>query len=333
MNIYDVSRKAGVSIATVSRVLNESPNVSDKTKAKVLAVIEETSYTPNVFARGLGLNTMNTIGIMCADSSDNYMGNAIYFLERELRQNNYDSILCFTGYDYENKKKSLELLFAKRVDGIILVGSNFVESTSKKNDYIKNMAKEVPIMLINGYLPYNNIFSTVCDDYQAVFDVTTLLINSNRKYILYLYSSDTYSSQKKLLGYKEALSNMEQPIRNEYIHQCDNDILSAKHILNSLKNQGLEFDAIIASDDILAIGGIKYAKEQNLSIPDDLNVVGYNNSILTRCCDPELTSIDNKVETLCMNTVSTLMRVLQGSNVSTKTTIAADIVRRETTNF
>ena len=87
MNIYDVSKKAGVSIATVSRVLNGNANVSDKTKNKVLVAMKELDYTPNIFARGLGLNTMKTIGIMCSDSSDTYLAKAVYYLEQELRRN------------------------------------------------------------------------------------------------------------------------------------------------------------------------------------------------------------------------------------------------------
>ena len=137
MNIYDVSKKAGVSIATVSRVLNGNAKVSSKTKDKVLAAIKELDYTPNVFARGLGLNTMKTIGIMCIDSSDIYLANAVYYLEQELRKYGYDSILCCTGKDYSNKKKYLELLLSKRVDGVILTGSQFVENTgSHTNDSV-----------------------------------------------------------------------------------------------------------------------------------------------------------------------------------------------------
>ena len=103
MNIYDVSKKAGVSIATVSRVLNGNKNVSDKTKERVLSVMEELGYTPNVFARGLGLNTMHTIGILCSDSSDAFLANAVYYLEQTLRKNGYESFLCCTGYELENK--------------------------------------------------------------------------------------------------------------------------------------------------------------------------------------------------------------------------------------
>ena len=92
MNIYDVSKKAGVSIATVSRVLNGNTNVSEKTKQRVLDVMDELGYTPNVFARGLGLNTMKTIGIMCTDSSDVYLANAVYYLEQELRIQGYTAL-------------------------------------------------------------------------------------------------------------------------------------------------------------------------------------------------------------------------------------------------
>ena len=187
MNIYDVSEKAGVSIATVSRVINGNSNVSEKTRLKVLAVMEEIGYTPNVFARGLGLNTMKTIGIMCTDSSDIYLANAVYYLERELRNNGYDSILCCTGPNLATKKKYLDLLMSKRVDAIILVGSKYLEQKAAENNYIINAAKELPIMLVNGHLDGPNIYSTLCDDEDAVFNVTDSLIRSGRTDIVYLY--------------------------------------------------------------------------------------------------------------------------------------------------
>lgn len=125
MTIYDISKKAGVSTATVSRVLNGSINVSEATRQKVMAVIEKYDYTPNAFARGLGLNSMKTIGIMCADSSDIYLAKAIFYLEQKLRANGYDSILCCTGYELSGKKNAMNLLITKKVDGIILAGSHF----------------------------------------------------------------------------------------------------------------------------------------------------------------------------------------------------------------
>lgn len=333
MNIYDVSERAGVSIATVSRVLNGNPNVSEKTRTRVMEVMNELGYTPNVFARGLGLNTMQTIGIMCSDSSDPYLANAIYYLERELRANGYDSILCCTGTSLENKRQYFDLLLSKRVDAIILAGSKFVELNAKDNAYIIEAAKELPIMLVNGYLDAPGIYSTVCDDHSAMFQAAKQLIRSGRKNILYLYTSQSYSGMNKMQGYKDALCACGLTVRQDLIHQCAKNLLNAKELLLSLHASGLRFDAVMTSDDSLAVGAVKFAHAKGLSIPDQLSIIGYNNSILSYCTDPEISSIDTKIEALCITTINTLMGVFGGGNVPGKTTIAADFIQKQTTNF
>ncbi|MEG0368416.1 MAG: LacI family DNA-binding transcriptional regulator [Hungatella sp.] len=333
MNIYDVSEQARVSIATVSRVLNGNPNVSDKTRTRVLDVMKELGYTPNIFARGLGLNTMKTIGIMCSDSSDPYLANAIYYLERELRVNGYDAILCCTGTSLETKHQYFSLLRSKRVDAIILAGSKFVELRPKDNTYILDAAKSLPIMLVNGYLDGGNIYSTVCDDRAAIRSAAQKLITSGHRDIVYLYSSNSYSGQNKLQGYKDAFMQASVPFREELIHQCPKDLLVAKDLLLHLRESGLHFDAVMTSDDSLAVGAVKFAHTAGIHIPEELSIIGYNNSTLSYCTDPEITSIDTKVEALCTTTINTLMGVFGGGNVPSKTTIAADLIQRQTTNF
>lgn len=333
MNIYDVSARAGVSIATVSRVLNGNPNVSEKTRTKVLAVMDELGYTPNVFARGLGLGTMKTIGIMCSDSSDPYLAHAIYYLERQLRGHGYDSILCCTGSSLENKRTYFELLLSKKVDAIILAGSKFVELIDKNNDYLVEAAKELPIMSVNGYLDAPGIYCTVCNDYEAMYDAVSRLIGSGRRDILYLYTSHSYSGLNKVEGYKNALTDHNLPIRREYIRQCPKDVRESRALMEKLSRLGLAFDAVMTSDDSLAVGAVKYAHENHVNIPKDLAIIGYNNSILSYCTDPEISSIDTKVEQLCTTTVDTLMRVFDGDNVPAKTTIAAEFIQKQTTNF
>ena len=333
MNIYDVSKHAGVSIATVSRVLNGNPNVSEKTRNKVMNVMAELGYTPNVFARGLGLNTMQTIGIMCSDSSDPYLANAIYYLERALRSFEYDAILCCTGYDLDAKQKYFNLLRSKRVDAIILAGSKFVEMRPKDNSYLIEAAKDLPLMLVNGYLEGGNIYSTLCDDHAAMHHAATGLLKSGRRRILYLYTSYSFSGVNKMEGYKDAYRDFGLPLNESLICQCAKDISVARDTLLGLHGQGLEFDAVITSDDSLAVGAVKYAHEAGISIPDQLSVIGYNNSLLSRCTDPEITSIDSKVEALCTTTINTLMGVFSGMNVPSRTTIASDLIKRQTTNF
>lgn len=332
MNIYDVSKKAGVSIATVSRVMNGNKNVSDKTKEKVLKVMDEIGYTPNVFARGLGLNSMKTIGIMCADSSDPFLANAVYYIERELRKYGYDSFLCCTGYELKNKENCLNLLLSKRIDAVILVGSTYLESNKKDNSYILKAANEIPVMLINGYLNQPNIYCTLCDDYQATYDATTLLIEHGKKNLLFLYKTKSYSGIQKMNGFKNAMDEYE--LYSEDQVKCGGDTINeAMSLLSKLYDEGLRYDAILTTDDILAVGAIKFAKIKKIKIPQELNIIGYNNSLLASCCEPELSSIDNHVETLSITTVNTLMRVLSGHTVPNKTMISNDLIIRNTTQF
>lgn len=334
MNIYDISEKAGVSIATVSRVINGNSYVSEKTKKKVLEVIEECGYTPNAFARGLGLNTMKTVGIMCADSSDPYIASAIFYIEQELRRNNYDAILCCTGFELEDKEKYINLLLTKRTDAIILVGSNFVEADDSKNNYIKEASKSVPIMIINGTLGGENIYCTLCDDYYAVYEATRALQSSGCKNILFLYNAKSYSGNKKLSGYLAAIeANSESKKQEELIQYIQGNIADVKNHLTALYKKGLTFDAIVTADDSLAIGALKFAKENQLAVPEQLSIIGYNNSIISQCSDPELSSIDNKLEALCSNSITTLMGVFKGQEVPLKTVFSAEIIKRGTTRF
>ncbi|MCQ2537831.1 MAG: LacI family transcriptional regulator [Lachnospiraceae bacterium] len=333
MNIYDVSEKSGVSIATVSRVLNGSPNVSEATKKKVLSVMEELGYTPNVFARGLGLNTMNTIGIMCSDSSDPFLANAVYYLEQNLRKNGYDAFLCCTGYELVNKQKYLQLLLGKRVDAVILVGSSFLEADNNGNKYIIEAAHKVPVMIINGYLAHPNIYCTVCDDYQATYDATNNLIKSGSRNILYLYSSKSYSGIQKLNGYKDAITSNNLSLKDSLMVCNSGDIETITEVLDKLYKNDSKFDAIITSEDHLAVGAIKFAKKNGIKIPKDLQVIGYNNSILSHCTDPEISSVDNHVEALSIATVTNLMRVLAKADVPNRTTLSNDLIKRETTRF
>ena len=292
MTIYDISEKAGVSIATVSRVLNESGNVSEKTKEKVLAVIKEYGYTPNLFARGLGINSMNTIGILCVDSSDIFLAKAVYYLEENLRERGYDSLLCCTGYNQKNKEEYLNLLISKKVDACIMVGSSLVGQTEKENKYIKEAAKKIPIMILNGHIDAPNIYSIMADDYQAVYQVTNRMYQSGIHDILYYYNSNSYSGRQKLEGFKAAMianGIEESNLMISCFSGIREDISAIVAELEQLHKQGTKFNGLIASDDNMALSAVKYARSMKLKIPQDLSIVGYNNSMLAKCCEPELT--------------------------------------------
>lgn len=331
MNIYDISKQAGVSIATVSRVINNSENVSEKTRKKVLDVMEHVNYTPNVFARGLMLQNSKIIGVLCANSSDIYLANAVYHIEQLLRVEGYDCILCCTGYEQEEKEKYMKLLLSKKVDAIILVGSSYVEKEKQKQKYIYEAAKKLPITLINSHLSGTNIYCSYCDDKQAVQEAVQGILKSGSKQVLFLYDALSYSGKKKLEGYKSALKAHRGA--TELLMYCNSNIETVIEKLKELDEKGVAFDSVMATEDYLAIAALKYAQHKKLKVPEAFQIIGYNNSVLTKCCEPELTSVDNKVANLCENAVQNLISVLHEAKVPQNNRITCTLKKRNTTRF
>lgn len=334
MNIYDISEKAGVSIATVSRVLNGSANVSEKTRKKVLDVMDKYGYTPNAFARGLGLNTMKTIGLLCTDSSDLYQAKAIYYIEQQLRTEGYDSILCCSGFELEDKKKCLNVLLNKKVDALILIGSSFVYDTEEENQYITEAGEQVPVMLLNAALDAPNVYGVLTDDYNSVYEAVVKLVKEGRKHILYFYNSHSYSGKKKLAGYVgavEALGLTKEEGLLQFYGRNHEDIPGMAEHLRKLREEGIVFDAVVTSDDELALGVVKYAGQAGIKIPEELSVIGYNNSMLATCSVPEISSIDIRLETLCQHLTGSLMRALEGEELPEKSVFSGELVERQTT--
>ncbi len=335
MTIYDISKKAGVSIATVSRVLNGSDKVRPATRKKVMDIIEKYDYTPNAFARGMGLHSLKTVGILCADSSDLFLAKAVYYLQQELQANDYESILCCTGFNLDIKKNYLDLILSKKVDGIILVGSNFIGTTEEENQYIKDVSTQIPIMLLNAAFDYPNVYSTLCDDYTAMAEVASSMIEAGITDILYLYNSNSYSGAKKLGGFEAAMKEHHIADYEKRIYFYDGDPQRVKDISKFMEAiyEKTPFQGVIAADDALAIGAIKSAQQRGIRIPEELSVIGYNNSMLTCCCTPELTSVDNRLETQTHQLVQTLLGVLSGEEMPKQSVFSGKLIKRGTTRF
>ena len=332
MNIYDISEKAGVSIATVSRVLNGNSRVSEKTREKILRVIEETGYQPNVFARGLGKNTMSTIGILCADSSDLVLSSALYHVEQELQKYEYNALLCCTGYDYQAKAKYTGLLLYQKVDALIYVGSNFVEQEAEKNQYILDAAKEVPVMIVNGYLKAPNVYCTVCDDRNIVRRVTAPFLEKTDR-VLFLSWFLSYSARQKILGFRDALEEKGAVWSEDRVLVCGDSVDGVCEALQERWAGGARWDVIMAANDELAIAARKFALRQGIHVPNELQIVGYNNSRVSHFCEPELTSIANHLDLASREAVRLLMRLLSGEKeqIPGKVTIPCELIVRGTT--
>ena len=310
MNIYDIANKSGVSIATVSRVLNGSDKVSADTRARVMAVMKECNYTPNAFARGLGLNTMRMVGLLCTDVSDLYYAKAVSLLESELRKRSFDTLLCCTGNSSADKQKNLKLLLNKRVDAVVLIGSAFAQDT----EYIKEGAKKVPMFIINGFVDVENVYCLLCDEYKAMFDNVGILASKGKKNLLYLYDSDSFSGKCKKAGFEDAATHF--GIKGRVV-KTEKSIDSAYKAAKKYA-----FDAALTSEDLLAVGVLK-------ATDGKAEVIGFNNSELALCSSPTLTSVDNMLCEICPMTVDSLEKILSGQTVQNKVIVNAKLVQRE----
>lgn len=325
MNIYDIAARSGVSIATVSRVLNNSPKVSPKTRERVLAVMKEEDYVPNVFARGLGLNTMRMVGILCVDIADPCYASIVAITEKQLRKKGWDVMLSCTGPTLKGKKKGLDLLLQKHVDCILLVGSPFREEDD--NSHIETAAAQVPVIMVNGLLEAQNVYSVVCDDKTAMQNCTSLLLKSGCQRVLYCYDALTYSGKQKLTGYRQAHAQHEVPVCEELLLQLPREIEETAEIIQQRYAEGLRFDAVLGSEDMMVVGVQHAMKQLGLSCP----VIGWNNSILAKCTSPTLTSVDNNLKQLCSTVVSQLIQLLEGdtATVPQKVVVSSQLVERE----
>lgn len=333
MNIYDIAKEARVSIATVSRVMNGSEKVSDKTRQKILDIMKEADYTPNAFARGLTFNTMRTVGLLCANCSDPFWAAAISYLERDFRSHDYNCFLCCAGYDLGTRKEYVKLLLSKKVDAIVLVGSTFVDSNPENNQYLLDAAKEVPMVLINGFLDSPNIYCTYCDDTEAVCNVTTNLINNGFKNTLFLYRADSYSGLHKKQGFINAFENAGVDVKPWQILCTNGSIHEIRDELSDYYDNTYKFNSVVAGDDELAVSANKMALSKGLNVPIDFSIVGYNNSNVGICCEPEISTLDNKLELICSDAVQSVMDILDEKEVPKKTIVCAEYIKRGTTQF
>ncbi len=328
MNIYNIANEAGVSIATVSRVLNNSPSVSAKTKEKVLSVIGNYNYVPSAIAQNLSLRTSgNLIGIVCYNLQDLYYATAVSLLESSLRKRGHHIILSCTGEDYLQKQKSIEMLITKQVDAVILIGSVFLDEYGN-NAYLVNAAKHCPLVIINGKVRSENIYSFYCDDFTAVRECVHKMYQKHRNF-LFLYDADTYSGNLKLTGFQEGMKECGLDPTGRTL-RCDPTPESAAVRFDEIYDTLKKIDAVITANDVLAAGVLNAALRRNLKVPEDISIVGYNNSIITQCTTPHLSSIDNGLEQLCNMAVEGLTKLLHGESIEGITMVSPHLVLRDT---
>jgi LacI family transcriptional regulator/LacI family asc operon transcriptional repressor len=313
-------------VATVSRVINNNPKVSDATRAKVLHAMQEADYVPNAFASGFGRNSLRIVGILCTDVANLYYATIVSLLEKNLRQKGFVSLLCCTGYALTDKKDALTDLLRKRVDALILVGSAYREE--RDNVYIREASLQVPVFLLNAHLQIPNVFCVLCDEREAMCNSVAQLAAVGCREILYLHDMNrwAWAGSQKLAGYRDGLAAIGLPENPDLIQQVEHGILPARQRVEKLLDREVPFSGILASEDLLAIGAQKAIMPRRPEVP----IIGFNNSEFALCCTPSLSSVDNMISSMCPMVTDMLCGFFAGEKVSNKVVVSATLVERET---
>lgn len=332
MNIYDISKKSGVSIATVSRVINGSSRVRPETRSRILAVMQEMGYAPSRAASMLGGGASKTVGILAASTADPFLAEGVALTERQLLESGYDSILICTGYAQDERERAMKLLSVRSVDGVICIGSDFVSKDPAQQAYLKETAEKLPLLLVNGYLPGSGAVCAYADEENAMKAAAVRLLQTHKR-VLYLSVSDSSSARRKERGYDAALEASGIKKRAELKLRLTGDLNAMTQQIADRLTGGLVFDAVLAEQDAAALAAFKALRRRKIKVPKEVEIIGCNNSLLARACEPELTSIDNHLETLCREGTAALLALLTDMKAEVNRTICipADLVERSST--
>lgn len=327
MKMSDIAELAGVSIATVSRVLNEPEKVKPDTREKVQKILTENNFIANAVARGLAINSMKTIGVLTVDIRDSYFAQVTYTIERKFTELGYNVLLSNTGGELGEKEKYLRVMLENQIDGLILVGSVFKERSGNK--HILAASEKVPVVMVNSLLVGRNVYSILCDDVHGVREAVRHLVQNGKKALWYLNDVKSFSGLAKLEGFKAEAAS--QGISADVI-EISRSLEGGRDGVYQIKNGGCPFDAIITGEDVTAVGAMQALNELGFKIPEDVAVIGYNNSLLAEAATPTLTSVDSMAEAMASSAVQVLFEVLQGKQVSQKVVLTPTLIIRDSTS-
>jgi len=312
MTIYDISRLAGVSITTVSRVLNGNGNVNAETRKRVEKTIKQYKYIPKQMARNHPNKDLYAVGLMMDDIRHAYMSELAFVINQELGKWKTNTVLCNITDVEKEFVNQVDNLIEKRVNGVILMGSIFKNNICRLA--IERRYSDFPFVSINGNFAIQNVHEIIQDQFQGTKDAVNYLIKIGRRRIGWIFVNKSNSDQKKYAGFIagiEACKNAEKRLVETDEKTLDAGIKATEKLLDEYPDT----DAIIYSADILAIGGIHCLNEQGISIPDQIAIIGYNNSSLAKECYPPLTSIDNRISDCGRLAAEMITNVLNGQTV------------------
>lgn len=329
MKLSDIAKEAKVSISTVSRVINNSANVNKLKKARVLHVLEKYEYVPNSIARSLVSSCTKTIGIMTPDIRHINCAPIAFEVERTMSEYDYDTLLCNTGQKTSEQIRYLKTLASRKVDGIVLIGVSY--SKPEILDTINKHLSDTPIVILNGQIEAPNISHVFgCTD-RAIARLMDYLHSIGHKKIMLVKEANSWVQDLKEEVYRQKMNEYGIDVVPEYIYTIKTKLDDCQEIVKHFQIKVKDYTVIIANNDLIACGIVKYLKMSGKRIPQDISVTGYYNSDYAKLCDPALTTIDNKMKEIGEMLALALLNSIRGNKPEQTINVVPELVLRDST--
>lgn len=287
VTIKDIAKRAGVSVATVSHVMNKTRFVSDILQDRVKKAIEDSDYHPNVMAGSLRSRKTRVIGLIVPDNSNQLFAALSKLIEQVSSSLNYNVMLCNSSYNYELEFSCIGLLRSKKVDGLIII------PTMTNPDLINQLAdNQLPVVILHHIITGCIADSVVVNNLKGTYEATLHLINLGHKRIGYIDRPVSLPhSIERLNGYRKALK--EHGIRqDDNIVKCTGfNYINGSEAMERLLKQKPDITAVMAFNDTIAIGVIRSIYDSGLKVPDDISVIGFDDIELCSFITPRLTTV------------------------------------------
>ncbi|WMJ87046.1 LacI family DNA-binding transcriptional regulator [Anaerocolumna sp. MB42-C2] len=333
VSIYHIAKEAGVSPATVSRVLTHNANVSDEKRIKVEELIQKYDFKPNAMARGLSNTQSKIIGLLAPDIRNPFFANLAVECERAANERGYILLLSNSMSNMELEEYHLQKMFEQRVDALILMGGKVDELISDE-EYVEKMnqiADTTPVV-ITGKLDGSDCYQVNIDEAKAMDILMEYLINNGHQNICIIGGrKDVNSTYAKRIRYRSSLRKYGIPFRPEYmIETGEYSLESGYKAMNQMFESDIELpSAIIAINDFTALGIVQSIRQHSYRIPEDISVTSFDNTFIADSCIPRLTSVGYQYDKFGNALVDTAIAVLEGKDPPKLQLIPPELVIRD----
>lgn len=329
--IIDVAKLAGVSKTTVSKILGGKGTVREKTRLKIEEAMKKLDYTPNYFAQGMRTNKTNMIAVLIPDFSNSGYIEMLKGIEEAALEKGYMLIICNTGIEGQEELNYIRELIKRQIDGIVY----FTYRGKRENiDFLIRISKDIPVVFMDHILEDEETVSYVMvDGFEGTREAVRYLVGKGRRSIGYIRGPlKNISTNERFLGYKQALADFNINFDSQLVYEGDFTFKSGFEGAKKLMNLKTPPEAIVSATDIMAIGALKYLKYAGVSIPEAVNVIGFDDIPLCTLFDPPLTTVSQSQKVIGKLAAEVLLERIKNPDTPNKKILLKGelIIRRST---